>query len=204
MKKIITIGAIVLVAVAALGIAGFAYAQGQAPATPISPDSRGAPVQSWANDAVGSGNMPGRGAGNGRMGGFRAQSTDGSYGPLHEYIYDALAQALGLTPEELQTRVDAGDTMWAIAQEQGISAEQFSQIMTQARTEALNQAVANGALTQEQADFMLSRGAGGMWPEGYGPGSANCDGTGIRAGQNGSGRGMGRGMGGRWSNQAAP
>lgn len=204
MKKLILIGVIAVVVFAALGIAGFAYAQGQTPSTPNSPDSRGSSSQLRMNGGSGAGNMGGRGQG--RMGDMRGQqTTDGTYGPLHEYLVNSMAQALGLTAEQLRARLDAGETMWTIAQEQGISAETFNQIMTQARTDALDQAVANGALTQEQADFMGSQGAN-LWPEGYGPGSANCDGSGIQAGRSGAGRGMarGRGMGGQLSGQANP
>lgn len=203
MKKLMLIGVIAVVIVAALGIAGFAYAQGQVPSTPNSPDSRGSSSQLWMNGGSGTGTMAGRGQG--RMGGMRAQTTDGTYGPLHEYTINSMAQALGLTAEQLQARLDAGETMWTIAQEQGISAETFTQLMTQARTDALDQAVADGTLTQEQANFMRGR-MSNMWPEGYGPGSANCDGTGIQAGRSGAGRGMarGRGMGGGWSGQANP
>lgn len=203
MKKLILIGAIGVVIFAALGIAGFAYAQGQTPSTPNSPNSRGSSNQLWMNGAAGAGNMAGRGQG--RMGGLRGQASDGTYGPIHEYLLDTMAQALGMTAEQLQTRLDGGETLWTIAQEQGISAESFNQMMTTARAEALNQAVANGALTQEQANFMRGQGAN-QWPEGYGPGSANCDGTGVQAGRNGAGRGMarGRGMGAQLSNQVAP
>jgi len=203
MKKLILIGAIAVVIFAALGIAGFAYAQGQVPSTPNSPSSRGSSDQLWMNGAAGAGNMAGRGQG--RMGGLRAQASDGTYGPIHEYLLNTMAQALGMTAEQLQTRLDGGETLWTIAQEQGISAESFNQLMTQARTDALDQAVASGALTQEQADFMRSQGAN-LWPEGYGPGSANCDGTGIQAGRSGAGMGMarGRGMGAQWNSQATP
>jgi uncharacterized membrane protein len=203
MKKLILIGVIVVVIFAALGVAGFAYAQGQTPSTPASPNSRGSSSQLWMNSGSGSGYMNGRGQG--RMGGMRAQTSDGAYGPLHEYLINTMAQALGLTAEQLQARLDAGETMWTIAQEQGISAETFSQLMTQARADSIDQSEASGALTQEQANFMRGR-MSNMWPEGYGPGSANCDGTGIQAGRSGAGRVMarGRGMSGQLNGQATP
>lgn len=128
------------------------------------------------------------------MGGMRAQTTDGSFGLLHDYMINSMAQALGITAEQLQTRLEAGETMWTIAQNQGMGAETFSQLMTQARTDAINQAVADGTITQAQADFMSSR-ASNQWPDGYGPGSTNCDGSGIQAGRSGTGRGMARGRG---------
>ena len=197
MKKFILVGVIAVVVIAALGMVGFAYAQGQTPSTPVSPNGRGSSDSQWM--------AGGSGRGQGRMGGMRGQASDGSSGLLHEYMINTMAQSLGLTAEQLQTRLDAGDTMWTIAQEQGISAETLTQLMAQARTDALSQAVADGTITQSQADFMGSQGAN-QWPEGYGPGSANCDGSGTQAGSNGNGRGMarGRGMGRGMSIQTAP
>ena len=102
------------------------------------------------------------------------------------------AQACNITPEELQARLDAGDSMWVIAQEKGLSADQFTQLMQQARSASLQQAVADGTLTQAQADWMQQR-MNGNYPDGYGPGSANCDGTGVRQGGRGGRAGEGGG-----------
>ena len=51
---------------------------------------------------------------------------------------------------------EAGETAWTIAQEQGLTADAFGELMTQVHTDALAQAVADGLLTQEQADARLA------------------------------------------------
>ena len=178
MKKAGFLIGISVVAVASLLIAGFAYAQTP---TPTNPNClAGCP----AGDPTGSQpTTPGwgmMGRGQGMMAGRWNQSSEEferGNGFLHEPMFAAMAEALGLTPEELQTRIDAGETMWDIAESQGLSAEQFKAKMIQARTEALNQAVADGLITQEQADWMTSRMAK-MPMYGIGSGAAGCPGMG--------------------------
>lgn len=180
MKKLLFAG--MLIVLLAVAVVGYAFAQAPEPVTPNTP----------------------YGGGYGRMGGgmmgWRGQVQDGEYGPLHTYMFDAMAQAFGLTAEELQARHDAGETMWDIAQAQGLTEEQFAEAMLQARTAALEQAVADGAITQEQADWMLSR-MNQMHANGFGPGSNGCTGAGPAARGGMMGGGFGRGGGMRWNTQ---
>ena len=171
MKKFLWIGALALISLAVLGVAGFAYAQTQTP-----PD---APF-------YGPGMMRRNGGfGPGMMGGWGQAGS----GPMHPYMVEAFAEALGLTPEELQAKLDDGETMYTVAQAQGLSDEEFSTLMVEARTTALEKAVADSVLTQEQADWMIQRMAQ-MQAQGFGPGAGGCGGFG------------GRMMGGwRWNNQ---
>lgn len=171
MKKVLFIGAILAVAVVILGVAGFAYAQTQ---TPEEEGDTGSPATGvWPWDHM-RGFAPGMGwrAGGERWGGPRGFAPD-EYPPMHEYMHDdvfsAIADVLGLTPEELEARHEAGETLWDIAQEQGLSIEEFSDLLAQVRTDAINQAVADGVITQEQADWMLDR-MNQMWGAGFGPG----------------------------------
>ncbi len=108
-------------------------------------------------------------------------------GPLHEYMVSALAKALGITPADFEARRAAGKTAYQIALDLGISADKVPALLSGARTQALDAAVAANAITQQQADWMKSRGAG--------MGQGLCNGTGQPMG------GMGRG--GRWQ-QANP
>ena len=111
------------------------------------------------------------GGGYGMMGGY---DDDGEgYGPMHDYMLQGFAGAFGLTVEELQAKLDAGETMYSIAEAQGMTLEQFRELMIQVRTDALNQMVAEGVITQAQADWMLDH-MSQMWQGGYGPGSGGC------------------------------
>ncbi len=93
--------------------------------------------------------------------------------PMSEYMHAALADKLGLTVEELEAKVAEGVTAWQIAEAQGLTVEEFQALMLEARTEALTQMVADGVITQEQADWMSQRGAGRMGGRG---GCPNMDG----------------------------
>lgn len=182
MKKILIIGAVVIALVAALGVAGYAYAKTQFPFLERVPYAASMMAQG------GPGGMMGGGwHGRGRMGGWQA---DGEYGPLHEYMRAAIAEVFDLTTDELDALHNEGKTLWDYAQEQDMTQEEFSARMIEARTQALEAAVAAGVITQEQADWMLER----MSQMGqFGGGAGPCGGAGRFGGP---GRGPG---GGRWN-----
>jgi len=183
MKKSILLVTIGLAVVAALAFAGLAYAQDTTPATPATP---------FGGRGAGSGMMNGQGAGM-MGGGYRGAARGSGTGPMHTYMVEAYAQALGLSVEEVQAQFEAGKTMWQIAGDQGLSDEEVQNVMVEARTAALNAMVADGLLTQAQADLMLQR-MNTMMSNGYAPG--NCP-------MNGAG-GAGFRGGGRWSQPTTP
>jgi hypothetical protein len=175
MKKILVIGTIAAVALIALAAAGFAYAQSQTPPAPAYP-------------GYGPGMMGGYGGMMGGSGGMMGGGWDGQTGPMHDSMIAAFADVLDLTPEELQDRLTAGETLWQIAEAQGISEEEFGELWFDAHTAALEQAVADGLITQEQADWM-SEHMRTRTEAGFGPGSGPCNGAGMMGG-------FGQGM--RW------
>lgn len=79
-------------------------------------------------------------------------------GILHEYMEQIFADKLGLTETEIETRLADGETMSQIALAEGFTLEEFQVWMLDARSQAIDLAVADGTLTQEQADWMNSRG----------------------------------------------
>jgi uncharacterized protein YidB (DUF937 family) len=163
-KSLLVIGFSVAI-LAALAVAGFAFAQKPTPPAPFGPGMMG-------------------GRGGGMMGGL--QSEDG-FGPMHEVMQDAMAEALGITHEELEERYAAGDTAWTIAQEKGLTQDEFITLMSEARSKAFDQLVADGTLTQEQADWMAAR-MGTMMQNGFGDGTGGCMGNGVNGGRRGPGR----------------
>ena len=142
MRKVILVGTIVGMLVIALSISGYVFAQDQNPPPPEYPNR---PY---------SGGSRGRHSMMGVYQGFR--DTDQS-GYLHDYMSTLLANALGLTPDELQAKHDTGETAWSIAESLGYSSEEFYTLMVDIRTEAINQALADGVIPQEQAEWMLDR-----------------------------------------------
>lgn len=74
----------------------------------------------------------------------------------HAATFAERASALGLNAEELKAELAAGKTCPEIAEEQGVDPEQLRQQMGELRSEhveeRLDQMVADGKITQEQAD----------------------------------------------------
>lgn len=129
MKKTLLVVAFVGAVVLAVGVSGYAYAQGNEP--PTLPFGNG-----------------GRG-GNGSQGGPDREL-------IETYMHDALAEALGVTAEELTALHDSGESMQTLLEEQGLTFEEFRALMDDARSVAITAAVADGAITQEQADLIQS------------------------------------------------
>ncbi len=87
-------------------------------------------------------------------GGMMGMMMGGEEGPMHDDMVAALADALGLTPEEVEARHDAGETLWDIAAGQGLSPEEINDLMLSLHDEALDEAVDEGWLTSDQAEWM--------------------------------------------------
>ncbi len=126
---------------------------------------------------------PWMGRGPHRMGAHMMWNTDGAQsGLLHDTILPLLAEKLGLTVDEITARLEDGERMWEIADSLGYTFDDFRALMLEAREEAIAQALEDGTITEDQAEWMQERGANMMGR------------------QNGSGRGAGM-MGGWGRNQ---
>ncbi len=145
--------AILLVAVVALaiGTTGVAYAQ-----TP--------------NQTPGTGftAMAGRGP-QGRYGAGNGITGDGI---LHDYLIATYSEALNIPVADLETRLDNGETMSQIAISTGMTLDEFRTLMVDVRNQAIDQALADGVLSQAQADWLKLHGAGqiagGQFGHGFG------------------------------------
>jgi hypothetical protein len=111
-----------------------------------------------------------RGVGHGR-GGFGRGMFGGARGGQWT-MFDTAAEALGLTPEELFAELHAGKTLDEIAEAQGVETEAVQDALKAARSEAMReaieQAVEDGNMSQEQADWMLEGLEQGFAPIGRG------------------------------------
>lgn len=86
--------------------------------------------------------------------------------------FDAVAKALGLTPEQLFAELHAGKSLAEIAEAKGVDLQKVYDAMNAARVEAMKaaiqQAVKDGRLTQAQADWLLKGLELGFLPRGRG------------------------------------
>jgi hypothetical protein len=127
--------------------------------------------------------------------------SQGQEGSLHDYMLNAMAEAIGIPAADLEAWLENGETIYQIALDQGIAADDIPALMQAARSQAIAAALADGVITQAQADWMQAHSFGrgghgqGMGPgQGLGAGQGPCDGTGVPVGT-----GMQRG--GRWAQQ---
>jgi len=93
--------------------------------------------------------------GPGMMGAWSADT--GIDHPRLQFMLDAYAEALDMTSDELRDELSSGKSIWDLASEKGVTAEEFGQFMIDADTKALEKMVADGEITQKQADTMIER-----------------------------------------------
>ena len=106
---------------------------------------------------------------------------------MHDAMIAALADALELSVEDIEARFEAGETLWEVAADEGLSEGELQELMLSAHTEALETAVDEGWLTAEQAEWMNER-MDLMWDREYN----HCGGRSTYGGGRGwRGHGMG-------------
>ncbi|HCS40320.1 MAG: hypothetical protein FP831_10145 [Anaerolineae bacterium] len=132
MKKALVLSIVLVAAVFTLGSVNKVYA------------SSGNPSTTAASDNYGFGGQ------GGMMGGTQQ-------GLLHDEMVIVVAEKLGITVEDLNARLADGETMYSVAIAEGLSNDEAIALMADARSQAIDQAVANGDLTQAQADWMKTR-----------------------------------------------
>lgn len=81
----------------------------------------------------------------------------GRFGGDRWAMFDAIAEAMGLTPEGLFTELHAGKSLADVAEAQGVDTEALHDAMQAARVEAIQQAAEDGTISQEWADRLLDR-----------------------------------------------
>lgn len=90
------------------------------------------------------------------------------WGGHSRHIFDALAEALGLTPTELFERWHDGQTLEEIAEAEGVDLDELQETLRAARADrrevAIEQAVEDGKITQEHADWLLEGQEKGFIP----------------------------------------
>lgn len=84
-------------------------------------------------------------------------NAPGQYkGILQDGMLTYYAETLGLSVEELNAQLTAGETLYSLVTAAGYTQDEFIALKVAARTAALAQAVADGLITQEQADWWSS------------------------------------------------
>ncbi len=146
MKKLVLSLVIVAVIAVAFGTASSVYAQSTTPQAPANGTGYGY-------------NAGGRGVRGGMMGQNAGSVTQD--GLLHDEMIAVYAEKLGISVDDLNARLADGETLSQIAISEGLTIDEFIALRTEVRSQVIAAAVADGTLTQDQADWMLTRGVGG-------------------------------------------
>jgi uncharacterized protein (DUF433 family) len=77
-------------------------------------------------------------------------------GGPHGGLLEIMAEALGMTVDDLREALADGQTIAELAEAQGVALEDVADALVAAHTERLQQAVKNGRLSQEEADERLA------------------------------------------------
>lgn len=75
----------------------------------------------------------------------------------HTALLDLVAQTLTMSTEELRTALQGGATVADLAAEKGVALDTLVNVIVAERKVQLDQAVAEGRMTQEQADTILAK-----------------------------------------------
>jgi hypothetical protein len=149
MNKWLIAGLVVLGLASLGGGAAFAYSQAQS-----IPEEGAVLVTGGERPEGGLGAWPGwSGRGMRQMGRLGGIGTEA--GARRDLGFYAFAQALGLPAEELQSRLVEGETLADIAEEKGMTMEQLRTAAREAIPGVLEDFVADGVMTQQQADRAL-------------------------------------------------
>jgi hypothetical protein len=80
---------------------------------------------------------------------------------------EAIAEALGMTTDELSTELWGGKTLADLAEEKGVELQDLRDAVTAAQEaatrDAIEQAVEDGTITREHADWLLEGLDNGYW-----------------------------------------
>lgn len=185
LKKIAAVlGVVALITAIGITAAGTAFAQEETPSTEATPTTPTRPQRDLGSR------------------GF------GFFGGGSVAQYDKVAELLNLTPAELFEQLHSGKTLAEIAEAQGVDLDTIQETLEaekiQVAKDKIAEAVADGTITQEQADWMLE-GIEKGYTSGRGFGFGMERGHGKMGGMRGMRDMPGMpGMRGSDSNQTAP
>ncbi|HEY5525288.1 MAG TPA: hypothetical protein VIK26_08140 [Clostridium sp.] len=109
-------------------------------------------------------------------------------GKGYDYVESVLKDNLGMTDEEITAGINSGKTMYALAEEKGMTVDQFKAALLEERNKAVDKAVADGTITNEEGANLKETLKNNL---------DNCTGIpGQRLGRNGDGSGKGHMSGG--------
>jgi hypothetical protein len=112
-------------------------------------------MQDRFEQGYGPGMMGGGFARGGRQGAWGGRG--GFLGSTENSLVAVAAEQLGMTTQELWDQLQDGGSIADVASAQGVDPQAIADAFVEPRTELLSQAVEDGRITQERADWMLEQ-----------------------------------------------
>ena len=107
----------------------------------------------------------------------------------YDYVESVLKDNLGMTDAEITAGLNSGKTMYTLAEEKGMTEDQFKAALLEERNKAVDKAVADGTITNEEGVSLKETLKNNL---------DTCTGVpGRRLDRNGAGAGRGNGQGTR-------
>ena len=72
----------------------------------------------------------------------------------YDYVESVLKDNLGMTDEEITAGLNSGKTMYALAEEKGMTKDQFKTALLEEKNKAVDKAVSDGNITSEEGDSL--------------------------------------------------
>lgn len=72
-------------------------------------------------------------------------------------VTNVLKSKFGVTDDEITKATESGKTLYDVAKDKGVTDDQFKGAVIDERTKTIDQAVADGTITKDQADYMKER-----------------------------------------------
>lgn len=70
----------------------------------------------------------------------------------YDYVESILKNKLGMTDKEITDGLNSGKTMYDLAKEKGMGADQFKTALLEERNKAVDQAITDGKITKEEGN----------------------------------------------------
>ena len=186
LKRAALVGSILALSAVTV-FAGAALAQGPGPANQAATGN----AQANRHGRGGGGTGPGYGL-----------AVKGAWGGPEHSMVAVAAEALDMEQADLVAELQSGKTLAEVAEANNVAVQDLVDAFLAPRAEFIAQAVADGKITQADADAMQARMQAMVTAKTAQPwemnGDGTCDGTGMGSGQQMRGRqaqGMGQGMG---------
>ena len=72
----------------------------------------------------------------------------------YDYVESILKNKLGMTDDEITAGFNSGKTMYDLAEEKGMTEDEFKKSLLEERNKAIDKAIANGTITKAEGDSM--------------------------------------------------